>query len=301
MAGASIHAADLLAEGKTDVAIVWDGGRHHAHRDRAAGFCYVNDIVLAIQTLRKPRRRSKAAALNSTAPKRIDRVLYLDLDLHWGDAVEEAFFNSASVLTLSVHRHAIGFFPCTKKIVQPGDTDGSLAGSGGPGSAPGHALSLPLEAGAQDQTLATHFDTCIAPTIEAFDPDAIVLQLGADSAAGDPHGVFNYTAEAYCSTVRELLSRKTPMLVLGGGGYHIPTTAKVWAAVTKTILHPSEASGSVAINDPIPPHKYWDEYAPDSTLEVRKGDMQDENKAEHLARAQEAFKRHAEILSKHGR
>lgn len=67
VAGGSLKAAELLRN--FDVAIHWDGGRHHARSDKASGFCYVNDVVLAIQKLMET----------------YSRVLYIDLDIHHCD------------------------------------------------------------------------------------------------------------------------------------------------------------------------------------------------------------------------
>ena len=86
--GASIQAADLLCRGEASVAINWGGGRHHARKAEAAGYCYSNDCVIAILYLQK----------------RFRRVLYLDIDLHHPDGVQNAFFYTNSVLTVSFHK-----------------------------------------------------------------------------------------------------------------------------------------------------------------------------------------------------
>lgn len=87
--GGSIDAADLLISGAADIAINWAGGFHHAKKIEASGFCYVNDIVVCILELLKNFRR----------------VLYLDIDVHHGDGVEEAFFNTNRVMTVSFHEY----------------------------------------------------------------------------------------------------------------------------------------------------------------------------------------------------
>ena len=92
--GASLTAADHLMKGAR-VSINWNGGWHHAHRDHAGGFCYGNDVVLAIHRLQKGFKR----------------VLYIDLDVHHGDGVEDAFSCTPRVATLSLHLHEPGFFP----------------------------------------------------------------------------------------------------------------------------------------------------------------------------------------------
>jgi histone deacetylase 1/2 len=87
-AGGSIGGAIRLNQSEADIAINWSGGLHHAKRCEASGFCYVNDIVLAILELLKKHRR----------------VLYIDIDIHHGDGVEEAFFTTDRVMTVSFHK-----------------------------------------------------------------------------------------------------------------------------------------------------------------------------------------------------
>lgn len=85
--GASIDAAINLNLGLSDIAINWAGGLHHAKKCEASGFCYVNDIVIGILELLKQH----------------ERVLYIDIDVHHGDGVEEAFYLTNRVMTLSLH------------------------------------------------------------------------------------------------------------------------------------------------------------------------------------------------------
>lgn len=83
-AGGSRDGALHLMEGEADIAFNWAGGMHHAKRAEASGFCYVNDIVLAILELLK----------------KYQRVLYVDIDIHHGDGVEEAFYLTDRVMTV---------------------------------------------------------------------------------------------------------------------------------------------------------------------------------------------------------
>lgn len=87
----SILGANMINEGAVDIAINWSGGLHHAKRQEASGFCYVNDCVLAILQLLKKHQR----------------VLYIDIDVHHGDGVEEAFFCSDRVMTCSLHKFKV--------------------------------------------------------------------------------------------------------------------------------------------------------------------------------------------------
>ena len=106
--GASMDGAVQLCQGKTDIAINWSGGLHHAKKGEASGFCYVNDIVLAILELLKVHAR----------------VLYIDIDVHHGDGVEEAFYTTDRVMTLSLHKYG-DFFPGTGHISDVGAKDGT--------------------------------------------------------------------------------------------------------------------------------------------------------------------------------
>ena len=347
LAAASTLAAESLASSECDVGIVWDGGRcvhaacdrtdcsdsipenrHHAHRDRAAGFCFVNDAVLAILALRKPRHvlmePSEPGTRRKKVLKRLDRVLYLDLDLHWGDGVvssrrnsqldlissltstqEEAFYNSASVLTLSVHHHAPGFFPVSNHD-DSRRTDGSLGRSGGPESAPAHALSLPLPLGASDETFRTLFASCIEPVIDEFDPEAFVVQCGTDGAAGDPHRVWNLSSEAYIEAVGAVLRRKKPTLLLGGGGYHAANTARIWSSLTALALTDSAALDPQVMPEikrniataPIPDFALWSSFSCNETCHVPAGETDDGTDERDLLAAQDKFKQHVQTLNK---
>merc|ERR1711881_798212 len=94
--GSSVAAAHHLNVGEADITVNWSGGLHHAKKSEASGFCYVNDIVLAILELLKYHQR----------------VLYIDIDIHHGDGVEEAFYTTDRVMTVSFHKYG-EYFPGT--------------------------------------------------------------------------------------------------------------------------------------------------------------------------------------------
>ena len=159
--GASLMAARLLAPG----GIVFNpaGGTHHGQPNRASGYCIFNDPVLAILELLRIG---------------LARVFYLDLDAHFGDAVQQAFHADNRVFTLSVHE--AGRWP----MARDGDP---LYGFGGAlDRAGGAACNLPVPAGFNDSEMATLMEDAIVPLIERFAPDAIVAQCGADALADDP-------------------------------------------------------------------------------------------------------------------
>ncbi|WAR24129.1 HDAC1-like protein [Mya arenaria] len=94
--GGSVAGAVKLNKQAADIAVNWAGGLHHAKKSEASGFCYVNDIVLAILELLKYHQR----------------VLYIDIDIHHGDGVEEAFYTTDRVMTVSFHKYG-EYFPGT--------------------------------------------------------------------------------------------------------------------------------------------------------------------------------------------
>ena len=141
-AGASLAAARRLRAGATDIAINWTGGLHHAKKFEASGFCYINDIVLAILELLQ------------TFP----RVLYIDIDIHHGDGVQEAFYTSNRVMTVSFHKYGNDFFPCTGDISETGVGLGKH-----------FCLNVPLQDGIDDSSYVYLFKSCLLYTSDAAD------------------------------------------------------------------------------------------------------------------------------------
>ncbi|GAC99870.1 potential Sin3.Rpd3 histone deacetylase complex component [Pseudozyma hubeiensis SY62] len=298
VAGAAITAAELLAKGQADIAIAWDGGRHHAKKNSASGFCYVNDVVLAILSLRKPRKvtvtatvprdnsigddqkKAEGETIRKTIIKRVDRVLYLDLDLHWGDGVEEAFHSSPNVLTLSIHHYAPGFFPCYAASSDPNrfTPPGSLKSDTGAGS---KTLNIPLGIGASDASLERIMSGTVQPLVDAWDPEMIVVQCGVDGLAGDPMAMWNLSAAAYVEAVQRVLSWNKPTLLLGGGGYNSENAARCWSLLTAVCLGRFEEAShnkrlrkhvSSSLDEPLPLTEQKQSEA-DGTSEVNKEEV----------------------------
>lgn len=231
--GGSLAGARELALGPQDgVAINWSGGLHHAKRTEASGFCYVNDIVLAILELLAY----------------FPRVLYIDIDVHHGDGVQEAFYTCDRVMTLSVHKHGDGFFPGTGDIDEVGTAEGRY-----------YSVNVPLRSGIDDAGYAYVFEPVVQAAIETFQPSVIVLQGGADSLGCDRLGCFNLSIRGHGECVRFVQSFGLPVLMLGGGGYTIRNVSRCWAYETSIL------AGRPLSNDlPITP--YHSQFAPDYKL-----------------------------------
>lgn len=210
--GGSIDSAIRMNHRLSDTCINWAGGLHHARKGEAAGFCYANDIVLGILELLKAHKR----------------VLYIDIDIHHGDGVEEAFYFSDRVFTCSFHRYGEDFFPGTGAINDFGEQDGRFC-----------CCNFPLKDGLQDEDFLDIFCPIIDKIIQRYEPEAIVLQCGADSLLGDRLGSFCLSIKAHAAAVAHVRNYRLPLMVLGGGGYTVSNVARCWAYETAllTTIH----------------------------------------------------------------
>ncbi|XP_028338023.1 histone deacetylase 8 isoform X7 [Physeter macrocephalus] len=207
--GATITAAQCLIDGMCKIAINWSGGWHHAKKDEASGFCYLNDAVLGILRLRR----------------KFDRILYVDLDLHHGDGVEDAFSFTSKVMTVSLHKFSPGFFPGTGDVSDVGLGKGRY-----------YSVNVPIQDGIQDEKYYHICESVLKEVYIAFNPKAVVLQLGADTIAGDPMCSFNMTPVGIGKCLKYILQWQLATLILGGGGYNLANTARCWTYLTGVIL-----------------------------------------------------------------
>ncbi|KAI1461876.1 histone deacetylase phd1 [Annulohypoxylon moriforme] len=237
-AGGSLDAARKLCAGQSDIAISWGGGLHHAKKSEASGFCYINDIVLGILQLLRIH----------------PRVLYIDIDVHHGDGVEEAFFSTDRVMTVSFHKYdPMVFFPGTGSL-----DDNGPKSEHNPGAH--HAINVPLNDGITDEQYESLFKSIVSKCIEKFRPGAIALQCGADSLAGDRLGKFNLLVQGHASCVEYCKSLNIPLLMFGGGGYTPRNVARAWAYETAIAI------GHKDIPTEIPFHTPWRERFRQDTL-----------------------------------
>ncbi|CAJ2500968.1 Uu.00g038210.m01.CDS01 [Anthostomella pinea] len=229
-AGASFDAARKICSNQSDIAIAWGGGLHHAKKAEASGFCYINDIVIAILQLLRIHAR----------------VLYIDIDVHHGDGVEEAFFSTDRVMTVSFHKYDPQyFFPGTGALEDNGPKSEHNPGAH-------HAINVPLNDGITDEQYSKLFESVISKVIEKFRPGAIALQCGADSLAGDRLGRFNLLVEGHASCVEFCKKLNIPLVIFGGGGYTPRNVARAWAYETAVAIGQHKN-----IPTQIPIHTVW--------------------------------------------
>jgi acetoin utilization protein AcuC len=216
-AGGSVDAADLVASGSVTRAFNFAGGLHHAMPDRASGFCYVNDAVLAILRLRA----------------RDLRVAYVDIDAHHGDGVQHAFYSDPSVLTISTHERGERLFPGTGFVDEVGE-----------GKGVGYSVNLPLEAYTDSATYLRAFESVVPPLLEAFRPDVVVLQLGIDAHRTDPLTHLALDLQGFAAAVRRVVEMAPRLVALGGGGYDIRNVARAWT-VAWAIMNDVELAAEI--------------------------------------------------------
>lgn len=247
--GGSMEGAARLNRKKCDIAINWAGGLHHAKKNEASGFCYVNDIVLGILELLRYHQR----------------VLYIDIDVHHGDGVEEAFYTTDRVMTVSFHKYG-EFFPGTGELRDIGV-----------GSGKHYSVNFPLRDGINDKAYKSVFEPVIKACMDFYKPEAIVLQCGGDSLSGDRLGCFNLSMAGHANCVSYVKSFDKPTLVLGGGGYTMRNVARTWAYETGALLDKT-------IGPALPYNDYYEYYAPDYELDVRPSNMENVNTPEYLTK-----------------
>ncbi|MDD1752034.1 MAG: acetoin utilization protein AcuC [Methanotrichaceae archaeon] len=208
LAGGSIDAAKQIIKEDCQ-AFNLGGGLHHAMPTLASGFCVFNDCALAICALKD----------------KFERVLYIDIDGHHGDGVQQIFYEDPNVLTLSIHESGKYLFPGTGFI----DEVGSGLGLGYSVNIP-----MPMYSGNEDYRLA--FDEIVPTIFEWFKPKVVVAQLGIDTHYSDPLTSLNVTLEGYAYMVQRIIDltdnySQGRLLALGGGGYSMEVVPLAWTSV----------------------------------------------------------------------
>ncbi|RCW44004.1 acetoin utilization protein AcuC [Halopolyspora algeriensis] len=216
IAGGSRLAAEQIVSGRADRAISISGGLHHAMSDHAAGFCVYNDCSVAIAWM---------------LANGVERIAYVDIDVHHGDGVQAAFYDDPRVLTVSLHQHPLTLWPGTGYPTE-------LGASG----ADGKAVNIPLPPGTDDAGWQRAFHAVVPSVLDAFRPQVLVTQCGADPHREDPLADLALSVDgqrAIYRTLRELAQRCAggKWLALGGGGYSLfRVVPRSWTHLLATVL-----------------------------------------------------------------
>jgi len=211
-AGASLTAVDSVMSGQVTHAINIAGGLHHAHPDRASGFCIFNDPAISIAYLKKNYG--------------LERILYLDVDAHHGDGVMYGFYSDPAVLDIDFHEDGHHLFPGT-----------GFAKEVGADKAVGLKVNVPLSPFAGDDTYLELFEKIVPAAVAKYHPQMLLLQCGADSHANDLLAHLQITTKTYRKVVEAVHSMAHEManghlVIFGGGGYNIANVARTWTAAT---------------------------------------------------------------------
>ena len=218
-AGGTMVGAQCILESGARVAFNPSGGFHHALADKAGGFCYVNDVVIACRTLANAGKR----------------VFCLDLDVHHGNGTQAAFYEEPTVFTLSLHESGKTLFPW-----------GGFETEIGAGKGRGYNVNVPFPAGTDDDIYSQAFREIVPPLISAYLPDIIVLELGMDVLSVDPLAHFKMTNNAFADLLPLVMRFDVPILAVGGGGYNPQATARGWALLW-TVLCGVEPKSDMSI------------------------------------------------------
>jgi acetoin utilization protein AcuC len=233
VAGATLAAARAVCSRSARHGASIAGGLHHAMRANASGFCIYNDLAVAIAWL---------------LGQGLERIAYVDIDVHHGDGVQAAFWNDPRVLTMSMHQHPATLFPGTGR---PGET-------GGP-NADGSAVNIALPPGTRDAGWLRAFDAVVPPLLRQFRPQVLVSQHGCDTHWSDPLANLEITIDAQRAAHAALhqLAHEVAdgnWLLTGGGGYQlVQVVPRTWTHLL------AEASGH-PIDPATPTPELWREY-----------------------------------------
>jgi len=209
-AGATYLGAKMVASGEVQVAFNPLGGFHHAGRDHAEGFCYVNDVAVAITHLLQEGMR----------------VAFVDIDAHHCNGVQDAFYRDNRVLVISFHESGRDLYPWS-----------GFENEIGEGKGRGYTVNVPLPQNTDDGTFVQAFEEIVPPLLDSFAPDILIAELGADTHVSDPLTHLSMTNHGYCQAVKILSEHSSKLLTLGGGGYDLYKTARSWTLAWAILNH----------------------------------------------------------------
>lgn len=209
MCGGTITAVREVVKHGRRAAFSMAGGWHHGFAARASGFCYLNDVVVALKPLLEQGKR----------------IVYVDLDAHHGDGVQQAFYATDQVLTISMHECSKDFYPYSGFVRESG------AGAGY-----GYCVNIPLVPHSDDLILEQALQRIVLPLIEAYKPDLLITQMGADFMRTDPLTRLEGTTAFMEYAARRFMATGLPWVAVGGGGYHSVNVARAWTILWASML-----------------------------------------------------------------
>jgi acetoin utilization protein AcuC len=223
VAGASLAAAEAVLSGRAEHAFNPAGGLHHAMPERASGFCVYDDPAIAIAWL---------------LSRGVERVAYVDVDVHHGDGPQAIFYRDPRVLTISLHQSGRTLFPGTGFVEEFGA-----------GDAQGTKVNVPLPPYTADGAWLDAFREIVPPLVRAWKPAVLVTQLGCDTHFTDPLAQLGLTTSTYREAavmLHELAHEAAGgrWIATGGGGYQwarvVPRAWTIYFAEMAGVVVPDE-------------------------------------------------------------
>ncbi len=208
--GSSVQAAEFFIKNhktqKEFVSFNPAGGMHHAMKSRANGFCFLNDPVITIKYLMKHGFK---------------KILYIDLDAHHPDGVQEAFYDSKDVFLISLHQSPHYAFPF--KV--------GYANELGTGEGFGFNMNIPLPEDINDSEFIYTLEKALDIALRKFDPEVFVVQMGVDALKEDYLSKFKLSNNIYIKAIDVIKSYTKKFILLGGGGYNPISLARAWSLI----------------------------------------------------------------------
>jgi acetoin utilization deacetylase AcuC-like enzyme len=179
---------------------------HHARRDAAGGFCYINNAAVAANLLQQ----------------RYAKIVILDTDVHHGQGVQEIFYDRPDVFYISIHADPTNFYPVVA----------GFENETGTGAGKGFNRNLPMPHGSDESLFFNRLETAIQ-AIEAYQPDAMVFCSGFDIYEEDPQSKVRVTTTGIERLASQVSQLNLPMVIVQEGGYHYDTMPNNLAAFFK--------------------------------------------------------------------
>ncbi len=215
VAGATLDATKLVCKNKVNYAMNIGGGLHHAQRSSASGFCIFNDIAVGMSYLRSKESSSK--------------ILYIDLDVHHGDGVQNLFYNDPNVFCLSFHEDGRYQFPGSGSIEERGDYKGLNT-----------TLNVPFLPKIPANVYFDILEKILPKIFEKFKPNYVFTQFGVDTHVNDLLGHFRLTTHTYekiAGFIHNLVSKySNKWIIVGGGGYGLKLVPRAWTIILAKIM-----------------------------------------------------------------
>lgn len=191
-ASCAVDAARLVTGGESMAYALCRPPGHHATRDQAGGFCYLNNAAIAAQVLRS----------------RFARIAILDIDVHHGNGTQDIFYDRADVFYSSIHGNPDGYYPFFSGTSE----------ERGEGQGRGYNLNVPFPVGSGDTEVIRALMTALAAVLD-FAPDALVLSLGFDAHEKDPHGAHHVSTSGFMAMAQAIGKLGLPSVLVQEGGY----------------------------------------------------------------------------------